>query len=42
MVWKIVKWCGIFKKYLIDENGKLVAVIHPQTEVISEDFLSKI
>lgn len=31
-----------FQKYLIDEDGKLVAVIHPQAEVINEDFLSKI
>jgi glutathione peroxidase len=28
-----------FQKYLIDENGKLEAVIHPKTEVMSEEFL---
>jgi glutathione peroxidase len=28
-----------FQKYLIDENGKLKAVIHPKTEVMSEEFL---
>ena len=28
-----------FQKYLIDENGALEAVIHPKTEVMSEEFL---
>jgi glutathione peroxidase len=29
-----------FQKYLVDENGHLIASFHPQTEVMSEEFLS--
>jgi glutathione peroxidase len=35
-----VKWN--FQKYLIDENGDLISVIHPQTEPISEEVLNLI
>lgn len=35
-----VKWN--FQKYLIDENGFLQQVIHPQTEPLSEEVLSLI
>ncbi len=35
-----VKWN--FQKYLIDENGNLVAVIHPQVEPLSEEVLGLI
>lgn len=29
-----------FQKYLVDESGLLIASFHPQTEVMSEEFLS--
>ena len=32
-----IKWN--FTKFLLDENGKLIAVIHHKTKVSSEDFL---
>ena len=35
-----VKWN--FQKYLIDENGDLINVIHPQVEPLSEEVLSLI
>lgn len=31
-----------FQKYLIDEYGNLIAVFHPKTEVVSEEFLKHI
>jgi len=35
-----VKWN--FQKYLIDENGNLISVVHPQVEPFSEEVLSLI
>lgn len=35
-----VKWN--FQKYLIDENGKLIAVFSPQTKPMSDEIISKL
>ncbi|HTC00493.1 MAG TPA: glutathione peroxidase, partial [Ferruginibacter sp.] len=35
-----IKWN--FTKFLLDENGKLIAVIHNKTSVLSDEVTSKL